>query len=147
MSWNCALKRCASSTTWLASQHPWMRYKLPLLTLISSPHVVTEKLSISENSFTELVSVKSWRFFQYSALFALPFWQQNSNCFPDYFSLFNIYVSTGILGIWEADGPNEGWICERVILMYETSEDELSRKRGSQQEPQKEETKNKRNNA
>lgn len=26
------------------------------------------------------------------------FWQQNSNCLPDYFSSFNIYVSIGILG-------------------------------------------------
>lgn len=50
------------------------------------------------------------------------------------------------LEAWEADGPNEGWICERVILMYETSEDELPRKRGRQQEPQKVGTRSKRNN-
>lgn len=49
--------------------------------------------------------------------------------------------------IEEADGPNEGRICERIILMYETSEDELSRKRGKQQEPRKVETGSKRNNA
>lgn len=51
------------------------------------------------------------------------------------------------LEIGEADGPNEGWIHERVIPMDETSEYELSRKRGRQQELLKVETKNKRNNA
>lgn len=75
------------------------------------------------------------------------FWQQNTTVFLIIFLYSTYMFPLAYLEIWEADGPNEGWICERRILMYETSEDELSRKRGRQQEPQKVETRSKRNNA
>lgn len=40
--------------------------------------------------------------------------------------------SLAFLEIWEANGPNEGQIHERLILTNDTSEYELSRETGRQ---------------
>ena len=65
----------------------------------------------------------------YSALLALSFESKIAIIFLIIFLCSTYMFPLAFLEIWEADGPNEGWIRERVILMDETSEYELSRKR------------------